>query len=35
MGDAEGTRSILDEVIADGNDEQKQEAEELLNQLAS
>ncbi len=35
MGDAEGTRSILDEVIAEGNDEQKQEAEELLNQLVS
>lgn len=35
MGDAEGTRSILDEVIAEGNDEQKQEAEELLKQLES
>ena len=35
MGDAEGTRSILDEVIAEGNDEQKQEAEELLKQLDS
>jgi pilus assembly protein FimV len=35
MGDAEGTRSILDEVIAEGNDDQKQEAEELLKQLDS
>ena len=33
MGDADGTRSILDEVLAEGNDEQKQEAQELLNQL--
>lgn len=33
MGDSEGTRSILDEVIADGNDEQKKEAQSLLDQL--
>jgi pilus assembly protein FimV len=33
MGDADGTRSILDEVLAEGNDEQKQEAQELLSQL--
>lgn len=33
MGDSEGTRSILDEVIAEGNDAQKKAAEELLNQL--
>ncbi len=34
MGDADGTRSILDEVISEGNDTQKQEAEEVLKQLA-
>ena len=33
MGDADGTRSILDEVLTEGNDEQKQEAQELLSQL--
>ncbi len=33
MGDSEGTREILKEVLADGSDEQKQEAEELMNQL--
>ena len=33
MGDADGTRSILDEVLAEGNDEQKKEAQELLSQL--
>ena len=33
MGDSEGTRSILDEVMAEGNDEQKKEAQELLDQL--
>ena len=33
MGDSEGTRDILNEVIADGSDEQKKEAEELLSQL--
>jgi pilus assembly protein FimV len=35
MGDQEGTRGILEEVLADGNDEQKQEANELLSKLAS
>ena len=33
MGDHEGTRGILEEVIADGNDEQKQEANELMAKL--
>ena len=33
MGDAEGARSSLAEVMAEGNDEQKAEAQELINQL--
>ena len=33
MGDHEGTRGILEEVIAEGNDEQKKEANELMEQL--
>jgi pilus assembly protein FimV len=33
MGDSEGTRGILEEVLADGNDEQKQEASELMAKL--
>ena len=33
MGDAEGARSMLEEVIADGNDEQKQQAQALLDKL--
>ncbi|MCG6936951.1 MAG: hypothetical protein LJE83_02105 [Gammaproteobacteria bacterium] len=33
MGDSEGTRGILEEVLADGNDEQKQEANELMAKL--
>ena len=33
MGDHEGTRSILEEVIAEGSDEQKQEANELMEKL--
>jgi len=33
MGDAEGARSSLDEVLAEGNDEQKVEAQSLLDQL--
>jgi pilus assembly protein FimV len=33
MGDHEGTRSILEEVIAEGNDEQKEEAKELMSKL--
>jgi len=33
MGDPEGARSILDEVMEEGNDEQKGEAEELMQQM--
>ncbi|MDX1367782.1 FimV/HubP family polar landmark protein [Pseudomonas sp.] len=33
MGDAEGARDILDEVIAEGNDDQQQEARELIANL--
>ena len=33
MGDAEGARSSLDEVLAEGNDEQKAEATTLIKQL--
>ena len=33
MGDHEGTRGILDEVLAEGNEEQKKEANELLAKL--
>jgi len=33
MGDHEGTRGILEEVMAEGNDEQKQEASELIAKL--
>jgi len=32
MGDIEGARSTLEEVMADGSDDQKREAEELLQQ---
>ncbi len=35
MGDHEGTKEILEEVLADGNDEQKREANELMSQLDS
>jgi pilus assembly protein FimV len=34
MGDAEGARSILDEVLAEGNDAQKKQAAELAAQIA-
>lgn len=34
MGDADGAKSIIDEVLADGNDEQKQQAQSLLGQLS-
>ncbi len=34
MGDAEGARSILDEVMAEGNEKQKSQAEELAKQIA-
>ena len=33
MGDQDGARSILSEVVAEGNDDQQKEAEELLGQL--
>lgn len=33
MGDTEGARDILDEVIAEGNDDQQQEARELITKL--
>ncbi len=33
MGDHEGTKGILDEVLADGDDEQKREANELMEKL--
>ncbi|MFL6624373.1 MAG: FimV/HubP family polar landmark protein [Sulfurifustis sp.] len=34
MGDSEGARSILDEVLAEGNDQQKKQAAELAAQIA-
>ncbi|MHA1568127.1 MAG: FimV/HubP family polar landmark protein, partial [Alphaproteobacteria bacterium] len=34
MGDPDGARSILDEVLDEGTDSQKQEAQELLQQIA-
>ncbi len=33
MGDPDGARSILDEVMEEGNDNQKQEAEQLMAQI--
>jgi pilus assembly protein FimV len=33
MGDHEGSRGILEEVLAEGNDEQKEEANELMSKL--
>ena len=33
MGDAEGAKDILDEVMQDGDDEQKQQASELLERV--
>jgi pilus assembly protein FimV len=33
MGDPGGARSILDEVMGEGNDEQKREAEGIISQL--
>ncbi|MEN8178555.1 MAG: FimV/HubP family polar landmark protein [Pseudomonadota bacterium] len=35
MGDAEGAKNILDEVVTEGSDEQKQQAQELLEAIAS
>jgi len=34
MGDPDGARSILDEVLDEGNDSQKQEAQQLIQQIA-
>jgi len=34
MGDAEGARSILQEVMSEGSDTQKQQAQELSAQIA-
>ena len=34
MGDPDGARSILDEVMSEGNDSQKSEAQSLLDQIA-
>ena len=34
MGDPDGARSILDEVMDEGNDNQKQEAQQLIQQIA-
>lgn len=34
MGDADGARGLLNEVLADGTDAQKQEAQELLNLIS-
>ena len=34
MGDPDGARSILDEVITDGNDEQKNRAQDLLDTIS-
>ncbi|MDR9437395.1 MAG: FimV/HubP family polar landmark protein [Thiohalophilus sp.] len=34
MGDPDGARSILDEVLDEGDDSQKQEAQQLLQQIA-
>ena len=35
MGDPEGARSILDEVLEEGNEQQKGEAQDLMQQMAS
>ena len=34
MGDSEGARSILDEVLAEGNEDQKKQAAQLASQIA-
>ncbi|WP_166361852.1 FimV family protein [Pseudomonas akapageensis] len=34
MGDSDGARDILDEVLKEGNDEQRSEAKEMLSRLA-
>ncbi|MDZ7735745.1 MAG: FimV/HubP family polar landmark protein [Gammaproteobacteria bacterium] len=33
MGDSDSARSILEEIMKDGNEDQKRQAGELLNQL--
>ena len=33
LGDEDSAKAILDEVIADGNEQQRQQAQELLNQV--
>jgi pilus assembly protein FimV len=35
MGDSEGARSILDEVMSEGNDQQKKQAQDLASQIAA
>jgi pilus assembly protein FimV len=34
MGDQDGARSILDEVVGEGDDDQRQEAEQLKQQIS-
>lgn len=34
MGDADGARNILEEVLSDGNDQQKQQAQQLMEGIA-
>jgi pilus assembly protein FimV len=34
MGDSDGARDILNEVVSEGSAEQKSEAEEMLSRLA-
>ena len=34
MGDSDGAKSILDEVLEEGDDTQKQEAQDLMQQMA-
>ncbi|MNL52673.1 hypothetical protein D3C87_1758680 [compost metagenome] len=34
MGDSDGARDILNEVVSEGSDEQKSEAREMLSRLA-
>jgi pilus assembly protein FimV len=35
MGDNEGAKGILDEVVSEGTDQQKKEAQELLSNIGS
>ena len=34
MGDPDGARSILDEVIEEGSDDQKSEAQQIMDKIA-